>query len=87
LIFSEAFGVFKMVSVMFSSLYQCGQGVGCWGVEYQSVEVSKYCGVKVSGCAVKIWAWFVGEFRLLLDFETFKAKCLTVSTSSDSQKG
>jgi hypothetical protein len=60
---SEAFIVIvvAMVSAMVSSLYRCQYHL-LWcqsfslGVEVSSIVESKYRGIKVSRCAVKIWA-------------------------------
>jgi hypothetical protein len=41
------------------------------------VRVSEFCGIKVSGCAVRIQAQLFGEFTLLLDF-----KCLIKNVNS-----
>jgi hypothetical protein len=65
LILSEAFGVVKMVLVMVSSLYRCGQGVGCcfkYRQGYRGVKISEYHSVKVSGCTVEIQARSLASF-------------------------
>jgi hypothetical protein len=76
LMVSEAFIVVVVATVsgMVYSLYRCRyrlswcQSFGL-SVEVSSIVESKYRGVKVSRCAVRILGVVVGEFTLLLDFK------------------
>jgi hypothetical protein len=96
LTFSEAFGVvvaivLGIVSLSVSVLFVSRFRFQCRGVKYHRVKVSRYWLVKISWCqgvgvCCKDTGAFVGEFTLLLDFETFKAKHLTVYTSSACSK-
>jgi hypothetical protein len=90
LIFSEVVIVimFAMVSaIVFLCRYRLSwcQSFGPWcrGIKYCQVKVSRYRFVRVSWCQgigvrCKDMGAFIGESTLLLDFETFKAKHLTV---------
>jgi hypothetical protein len=69
-------GIVSSLLVSFVILSGCQSFI--LGVKVLGVVESRFHGVKVSGCACKDTGMFVGEFTLLLDFKTFKAKHLTV---------